>query len=181
MTRLRVIGVGRLTAGDDGAGLEVVARLRLRLKQGKGPCEPVHDSLQARQQPGAAHALELHTVAEPSALVELLWTPDPVVIVDALRCSRTPGSLAWLALGDLASSHEQTTSHGFSVHQACQLARTLDEARFTPRLALLGIAIEEAQRGKLGLSPAVEAGVEAAAHDLLYRVEPPVPAAASPR
>lgn len=150
---LRVVGAGRVSAGDDGVGLAVIARLRAMRDAGE---------------PGTEF-LDLESVAEPSALIEHLWSPMPVIIVDALRCSDPVGTLHWLRLEALAARTDQTTSHGMSVHEACHLARTLDAARFTPDLALLGVAIEMARRGSLSLSPDVQAAVDAAASAIVAR------------
>jgi hydrogenase maturation protease len=130
---LRVIGVGRPAAGDDGVGPAVVEQLR-----------------------AAQQALDLHIVPEPSSLVELLWTPKRVVIVDALRSHAPAGSLRWLQLDEVAARGITTTSHGVGVVEACRLAQQLEPTQLTPELWLLGISIDAVGGPRLGLSPAVE-------------------------
>ncbi|MFZ5470922.1 MAG: hydrogenase maturation protease [Myxococcota bacterium] len=136
--RARVIALGQRAAGDDGVGLSVLEWLRAY---------------------GVPAQMELRQAAEASALLELLQTPSPTVVVDAVLATPagrvlvlTPDELD--ARGLLAAS-----SHGLGVGQVVQLARTLHAEAVSPHITMVAVSIERPERYGLGLSPQVAAAV----------------------
>ena len=119
--RLRVVGCGNAYAGDDGAGLEIVRRLR---EQWDGSCE-----LLDRPQAG----LEL---------LDCMQGADVILFVDAVSSGAPPGTLH---LVPLPSTDLETrglgalSSHGWGLAEALSLMSALGWK--TPRLFLLGVEI----------------------------------------
>jgi len=135
--RARVIGLGQEAAGDDGVGLAVLAALRER-----------------RLPPG----VELSRAAEESALIALLETDAPVILVDAVAAGR-PGEVVELLPGDLAASTGgRLSTHGIGVLPAIELARLLGD-RFTPSIRIVAVAVARPTGYGRQLSPAVAAAV----------------------
>ncbi len=147
MPKVRVIGLGQQAAGDDGAGLAVIAALkRLRL-----PPE-----------------VECTSVAEASALVPLLFIPGRVVIVDALAAA-PPGEVRELNRSEVDAAQRGAggSSHGLGVAQAIELASAIEPALLSPDIRILGITIAPPRRLHEGLSPAVAAAVQRAVERIL--------------
>jgi hydrogenase maturation protease len=103
-----VIGVGNELRGDDGAGIEVVRRLR----------------------PSAAAAgfeVREHQ-GEPTALLDVWQGARAVVLVDTMRCGAPPGAVRRFDAsreplpGRLAGS---TSTHAFALEEAIELGRGL--------------------------------------------------------
>ncbi len=139
MTRARVIALGQSAAGDDGVGLAVLDALR-----GTAEVELVH-------------------AAEDSALVSLLATPVPVVLVDAVVGGR-PGEVVELEAEELAASGVRPVStHGLGVGRAIALARVLTPEAVSPAIRIVGITIARPARYAQRLSPEVAAAVPRAA------------------
>jgi len=137
--RLRVVGCGNPHAGDDGAGLEIVRRLR---EQWDGSCE-----LLDRPQAG----LEL---------LDCMQGADVILFVDAVSSGAPAGTLYLVSLPspDLeARGLGSLSSHGWGLTEALSLMSAL--AWQAPRLFLLGVEIgtlaPDAPR-----SQAVEAAVQ---------------------
>lgn len=144
--RARVIGLGQAAAGDDQVGLAVIEHL-----------------LKA----GAPESLELLVVPEPSALLPLLETPGPVVLVDAVLAAPT-GEVLVLEPEELEQQGLSTLStHGLGVTQAVALARLLSPASVSPSIHIIGVSISRPERFQQGLSQEVAAAVPLAAEHVL--------------
>lgn len=140
--RTRVIGLGQAAAGDDGVGLAVVRHLRAR---------------------GLESRVELVEVADASALVSLLGSEVPAIIVDALLGSPA-GEVVEPSAEELAAGAPlRISSHGFSVLDAIELARVLDGGRRSPMPRIVAVTIARPERYHEGLSPEVAAAVARAA------------------
>jgi hydrogenase maturation protease len=133
--RLLVIGVGNPACGDDGAGRELVRRLRQRLAESSSV-----DVDLAECDGGAADLLDL-------------WQGrDRVVLVDACRGGGAPGTLhvfdAVVAPlpADLLAADARASSHGHGPAQAVELGRAL--GRLPRRLTVYAIEV-----GGLALDP----------------------------
>jgi hydrogenase maturation protease len=136
---VRIIGLGQPVAGDDGVGIAIVRRLR---EQGVPP--------------GA----ELCEVPEPTALIPLLATHAPVVLVDAAVGGRRPGEVLVLTPDAFAGGRAVPLStHGLGVLQAVELARTLTPEAVSRRIQIVAVTIVRPARHGDGLSPEVAAAV----------------------
>jgi hydrogenase maturation protease len=142
MTSPRIIGVGQPFAGDDAAGLAVIAHLRAQGCAGIELCE-------------ALDASELITLAGDGA---------PLVLVDGMM-GAPAGLVRQIAIEELDDTMRfGASSHGFGVRQALALAQALSAgAAARPCAQLVGIGIANARRGAPGLSPAVRSAIPAAA------------------
>jgi hydrogenase maturation protease len=141
---VRIIGIGRLTGGDDGAGPAVIARLRKE-------CASVD--------------FELHEVGEPSALIPLLEDAERVVIVDAALGAGKPGTIRVVRPEEIDKCPISSVStHGISVGQAIAFARVLAPEKVCPRIYVVAIAAEKPVGVVFGLSADVAAAIEDAAH-----------------
>jgi hydrogenase maturation protease len=137
--RLRVVGCGNASAGDDSAGLEIVRRLR---ENWDGSCE-----LLDRPQAG----LEL---------LDCMQGAEVVLFVDAVSSGAPPGTLHLVPLPspDLeARGLGALSSHGWGLTEALSLVSALEWQ--APRLFLLGVEIETLAPDK-PRSEAVEAAVQ---------------------
>lgn len=144
--RARVIGLGQSAAGDDQVGLAVIEHLR---------------------ETGAPEGVELLAAAEPSALLPLLETPAPVVLVDAVLAAPA-GAVLVLEPEELEQRGLSTMStHGLGVAQAVSLARLLSPAAVSPSIHIVGVSISRPERFREGLSPEVAAAVPRAAEHVL--------------
>ena len=140
--RVRVIGLGQAAAGDDQVGLAVLEHLRGT---------------------GVAEGVELRVATEPSALLPLLETPVPVVLVDAVWAVPA-GEVFVLEPEELEQRGLSTLStHGLGVAQAVALARLLSPGRVSPSIHIVGVSISRAERFQQGLSPEVAAAIPRAA------------------
>jgi hydrogenase maturation protease len=144
----RVVALGRRGSGDDAAGPAVLDRLRSLAPAG----------------------VELVEAPEPSALLEWLRHPGPVVLLDALA-GAAAGEVRVLGPDNLEAEPDALPVHGLSVARAVALARALGAAS---RLAVVGLGVGPAPRSRgEALSPAVAAGVEAAARRVLALLRGP--------
>jgi len=140
---VRVIGIGRRTGGDDGAGPAVIDYLRTNCP---------------------SSALELHEIGEPSALISLLENATRVIIVDAAINAGIPGTVHVVRPEDIDQNPLFSMStHGMSVGQAIALARVLAPELVCPDILLVAIAAQKPQGVVLGLSAEVSAAIERAA------------------
>jgi len=147
--RARVIGLGQPAAGDDGAGIAVIVRLRAEAEL-EGVC--------------------YETISETSALVERLQTAVPVIVVDALVGGGRPGDVVVVDVERLAGAVRPLATHGISVAQAIELARALAPESVSPIIRFVGIVIEKAEGDDSALSPPIASAVRTACavvHDLL--------------
>jgi hydrogenase maturation protease len=148
--RARVIGIGRASAGDDGVGLAVVDALRA-----------------AAIGPG----VELHSVAEPTALIPLLDGATRVVLVDAVVGAGQAGEVLALSADDLDDAAPRLFStHGVSVAQALALARALAPGSATD-VRIVAVCIARPAGPAHGLSAEIAAAVPRAAAAVLARIE----------
>ncbi|MBN1210631.1 MAG: hydrogenase maturation protease [Myxococcaceae bacterium] len=144
--RARIIGLGQAAAGDDRVGLAVIEHLR---------------------EAGVLEGVELLVAAEPSALLPLLETPAPVVLVDAVLAAPA-GEVLVLAPEELEQQGLSTMStHGLGVAQAVALARLLVPTAVSPSIHIVGVSISRPERFQQGLSPEVAAAIPRAAEHVL--------------
>ena len=135
---VRIIGLGQAAAGDDGVGLAVLERLRER---------------------GLPEGVELLRAAEDSALISLLETAVPVVLIDA-AVATPPGEVLELTADELASqSLRPVSTHGMGVAQAIALARALAPGSVSPSVRIVAVTIARPRRYRQRLSAAVAAAV----------------------
>jgi hydrogenase maturation protease len=137
--RCVILGLGS-PHGDDRAAWEVIARL------------PPLPRTAAR------------AVADPLAVTELPTGCELLIVVDACRGGRPPGTVREFRWPDPALGNERAvSSHGVALAAALDLARVL--GRLPPRVLI--VAVEAAEDEPLtGLSPAVEAAIP----DIVARV-----------
>ena len=124
-----VVGIGNELRGDDGAGLEVVRRLR---RAGL----PAEISIRAHD-------------GEGLGLLELWEGADAVLLVDAVRSPAPPGRIHSLDLSCVTApaSLGSASSHAIGVVEAIELGRTL--GRLPGRVLLYGL---EGERFEVGSS-----------------------------
>jgi hydrogenase maturation protease len=138
-----VIGVGQAGRADDVVGLLVAAEVR-------------------RTTP----AVDVVTLDSPTRLLDTWEDRDDVVVVDAIRTGRSPGTITLVEVGDrrLPARAGAGGSHGFGVAEAVELGRTL--GRLPRRLVIVGV---EAATFAIGaeVTPDVVAAVPAARQAVL--------------
>jgi hydrogenase maturation protease len=134
-----VIGVGNEYRSDDGAGIAVARQLRMLF--------PIGVTI-------------LEESGEGGTLIEAWKGATWVMLVDAVRSGATPGTIrrldARVAPVPIGFFHYST--HAFSVAEAVELARSLDQ--LPAHLILYGIEGENFSAG-VELSSAVEQAVDA--------------------
>jgi hydrogenase maturation protease len=146
----RVIGIGQASVGDDAVGLAVVRELR---------------------DTGPPPGVEVFEVVEAAALVPLLETAQPVVLVDAVMSGPGPGHVLDVPAEQLAMAGVTPAStHGLGVREAIELARILFPDTLSPRISVVGVTIARPDGYRQGLSPEVVAAVPAAVEAVLARV-----------
>jgi hydrogenase maturation protease len=149
-----VIGMGHGDRGDDAVGAEV-ARV-----------------VAAAGIPGV-RVLEHE---DPTALLDLWAGHDPVVVVDAVRSGRPPGTVHRLETGAGAPRMPPSAwagtgrggTHAFGLAAAVELARALN--RLPPRLVVVGVEATTFEYGA-PLSAPVAAAVPDAAAQVLSVLE----------
>ncbi|HEY5015177.1 MAG TPA: hydrogenase maturation protease [Streptosporangiaceae bacterium] len=147
--RTVVVGVGNEFRRDDGAGPEVIARLRAR-------------------QPGDAD-LSCVTLAvsdgEPGRLIDLWEGTSLAVVIDAVRdSSLSPGHTCQLAADALAGLADGAAStHGIGLGDTVELARAL--GRLPERLTVLAVVGRD-----FGFGAGLTAEVAAAVAELVEQV-----------
>ena len=134
-----IIGVGNEYRGDDGAGIAVAHRLRALFPSG---------------------ITILEESGEGAALIQAWQDAAWVMLVDAVRSGASPGTIHRLdaLAASLPSGFFHYSTHAFSVAEAVELARSLDQ--LPPHLIVYGIEGANFAAG-VELSPAVEQAVEA--------------------
>lgn len=149
---VRIVGIGRRTGGDDGAGPAVIDWLR-----------------QEKPLPN----VELHEIGEPSALIPLLENNGRVIIIDAALSTREPGNVFIVRPEELdAYPATSLSTHGMSVGQTIALARVLAPENVCPDIFLVAIAARKPNGVGFGLSAEVAAAIESAANMALSLVKP---------
>lgn len=157
--RVRVVGVGNSFAGDDGAGIEVIRRLR---------------------EHGVSPDVELVEAADAGALFEALRGAAKAVVVDAavphapgrplsagtvLRL--TPDRLAGAGLTPLST-------HGIRVADAIRLAQVVNPETVARTIVVIAILVEPKRCGYTpGLSAATSEAVDRAVRMVQEECERP--------
>src|ERR1035437_1465469 len=134
-----IIGVGNEYRSDDGAGIAVARRLRALFPTG---------------------VTILEESGEGAALIQAWQGAAWVMLVDAVRSGASPGTIHRLdaRAASVPSGFFHYSTHAFSVAEAVELARALDQ--LPPHLVVYGIEGANFAAG-VELSPAVEPAVEA--------------------
>jgi hydrogenase maturation protease len=149
--RAVIIGVGNEFRRDDGAGPQVVARLRGRV-------------------PEAADLLV--SDGEPTRMIEAWDGAGLVIVVDAVRAEpAVPGRLHRLVLDQAtAGPSASVSSHGLGLDDAIGLARALD--RMPGRLIVHAVEAGDLSQGT-GLTLAVAAVIDTLAAAVLRDLATP--------
>ena len=134
-----VIGVGNEYRSDDGAGIAVARRLRTLFPTG---------------------VTILEESGEGAALMQGWQGAAWVMLVDAVRSGASPGTIHRLdaRAAPMPTGFFHYSTHAFSVAEAVELARSLDQ--LPAHLVVYGIEGATFAAG-VELSPAVEQAVEA--------------------
>ena len=148
--RVVVIGIGNEFRRDDGAGPEVLARLR----------EQVHTVGPDMVRPGTVRGDTVQLLSsdgEPASLIEA-WTGAALaVVVDAVLADPpVPGRLHRLVLDRMTTEVRPVSSHGLGLGEAIGLARAL--GRMPDRLIIHAVEAADVGHG-VGFTPAVAAAV----------------------
>lgn len=150
----RVVCLGNELVGDDGIGIRVgrvLAALRL-------PAGVVVD-----YRPGLS--LEL---------LEMIRGEERLILVDAMRTGRTPGTCVLLDLSEVDSlATLPYCSHGFGIAEVISVCRFLMPERVPPRVLVVGIEGEQLQEFSLALSPKVRNALPEAVSTVLRLVGAP--------
>lgn len=148
--RARVIALGQPSAGDDGVGVAVLAALRAR---------------------ALPPDVELSHLSDATALVSLLDSPVPIILVDAVLASPA-GQVVELGPDELASSEPlRMSSHGLGITEAIGLARALSDGADVAPVRIVAITIKRPERYGHGLSDEALAAVPVAAARVLSLLE----------
>ena len=146
----RVIALGQRTAGDDGVGPAILDRLR------------------AVAPPG----VELVELAEASALILMIGSPVPLVVIDAVVIDgRSPGDLVELDAAALPPRTRALSTHGIDLSQAIAIGHTLaPPGERAPGIRLVGVVIAPPDRVTTGLSPRVAGAIPGAVRAVLAQL-----------
>jgi hydrogenase maturation protease len=168
--RCLVLGCGNLLAADDAIGLWVVRYLKeLATKKEPADQEASINELDG-QKPSQEKKIKLPPgtvvleVGTPGLNLLNYWAPeDRVILVDAIRSGRPPGTIQRLTLTELLSIERSNnlTAHGLGIIEALELARLT--GNLPAELVLIGIEIANEEPFQIGLSPAVERAIVPAA------------------
>lgn len=140
MSGILAIGIGNPYRRDDGAGVQAVRRLAAQ---------------------AAITLTTLEASGEGTQLMDAWQAAGRVLIFDAVRAQDRAGRLHRIdaSTTPVPSDYFHYSTHAFSLAEAVELARALGE--LPPGLIIYGIEGVDFGSGK-GLSPAVDAGVDAA-------------------
>lgn len=143
-----IIGVGNEYRSDDGAGIAVARRLRALFPAG----------VTIREESG-----------EGAALIEAWQGATWVMLVDAVRSGVRPGTVHRLdaRAAPLPTGFFHYSTHAFSVAEAVELARSLDQ--LPAHLIVYGIEGANFAAG-VELSPPIEQAVEAVVERIAQEV-----------
>jgi hydrogenase maturation protease len=143
-----VIGVGNEYRSDDGAGIAVARRLRTLFPAG---------------------VTILEESGEGAALMQAWQGAAWVMLVDAVRSGASPGTIHRLdaRAAPMPTGFFHYSTHAFSVAEAVELARSLDE--LPAHLVVYGIEGATFAAG-VELSPAVEQAVEVVVERLAQEI-----------
>jgi hydrogenase maturation protease len=144
-----VIGIGNPDRGDDAAGLAVARRVRAAATR--------------------RDVIVAELIGDQLALLDIWDGAKDVYVVDAVCSGGAPGSVyTFNAAQSLEARFRHCGTHTFSLADVIELARALD--RLPARLAGYGIEGAAFELGT-GLSPEVEAAVEAVTSRLLAELK----------
>jgi hydrogenase maturation protease len=143
-----IIGVGNEYRSDDGAGVAVVRRLRALFSTG---------------------VTILEESGEGASLIQAWQGATRVVLVDAVRSGALSGTIHRLDAhaAPIPAGFFHYSTHAFSVAEAVELARSLDQ--LPPHMIVYGIEGENFAAG-VGLSTAVEQAVESVVEQVAKEV-----------
>ncbi len=132
-----VIGVGNEYRGDDGVGIVIARHLRAQL---------------------APEIEVIEASGEGVSLMDAWRGATSVLLLDAAHSGAPPGTIHRFHADtqSIPSAFFNYSTHAFSVAEAIELARVLDE--LPPNLAVYGIEGSSFEPG-VGLSPEVEGAV----------------------
>ena len=124
--QLLIIGVGNPYRGDDAAGLQAVRLLR----------DMGIDASNLQEHSG-----------EGASLMETWEGAKAVILIDAVNSGSSPGTIHRLEPynNPLPAQMFQSSTHAFSLPQAIEMARALEE--LPPRLIVFGIEGQDFQAG----------------------------------
>jgi hydrogenase maturation protease len=142
--KVRILGIGSPSGGDQAGWLVVDALLADGVQAGEGV------AIEKLDRPGAT-------------LISCLENASRVILFDAMRGGGLEGSIRHFDRNDWPGYGGGLSSHGFGVFDALALARELGS--LPPRLDLYGIEIGPALQGE-----AAGVAVEAAARQLARRI-----------
>jgi hydrogenase maturation protease len=142
---IRIIGIGNAFRSDDGAGIAVARSLRQRL---------------------SAEVAVIEQSGEGTALLEAWKGARAVVLVDAVQSGAAPGTIHRLdAYTDqIPPTLFRYSTHAFSVAEAVQLARALNQ--LPPRVVVYGIEGRNFSAGEALSAEVAEASATVAARVL---------------
>jgi hydrogenase maturation protease len=147
--RLLIIGIGNPYRSDDAAGVMAARRLK---KAGLDP------------------SLVMEHSGEGASLMEAWKGADAVILIDAVSSGNPPGAIHRLEPINncLPAQMFQSSSHAFSLPQAVEMARALDE--LPSRLVIFGIEGSNFQAGTV-LSPGVSQALPGLVRSVLEEVK----------
>lgn len=146
-TRIKIIGVGSPFA-DDRLGWVVAEKL-----------QTLHVPDNTEQQ------ISVLSLDRPGPSLISQWREaDAVIVIDAVRSGTEPGMVHCLDASAIDVAPETSSSHGFGVATAIELARALD--KLPQQIYLCGIEMDEKHVGD-SLSPAVHKALP----ELIGRIE----------
>jgi hydrogenase maturation protease len=128
--------------------------------------EEIHDYATIREESG-----------EGAALIEAWKEADAVILIDAMQSGAEPGTLSRFDayVQPMPTAFFQCSTHAFSVAEAIELARALDQ--LPPHLVVYGIEGKTFASG-VGLSPEVEKALEGLVERVRQEIERWKPATA---
>ena len=143
-----VIGIGNAYRSDDAAGLMAVRRVKQRAPEF---CSAVEHS------------------GEGAALMELWKDADAVIVIDAVQSGAAPGTVSRFdaSLRPLPASTFRSSTHAFSLLQAIELSRALQQLPCP--MIVYGIEAQNFAAGT-SLSPAVELGMQTVVEKVLQEL-----------
>jgi len=148
---VRLVGCGS-PCGDDAVGWRVIAALRAAV--------------------GDESAVELHALATPDGLLDVLDGRGSLVVVDGLMSGAPPGTVQRFAWPDprLRGAAGPST-HGLSVATVLDVAASL--RCLPPRVVVYGVECDGADPAATDMSPLVAAAVPAVVQAILREIAAP--------
>ena len=144
-----VLGLGNPVLSDDAAGLRAASALAALLEA--DPIEGVWVGTSTR---GGFELIDLLAGSQHAIIIDALTVPSP-----------SPGAIRRLTLTDVAGSARLIGAHDISVATAFELAAQLG-IRMPSAVEIIGVECADTLTVSEGLTPEVEAAVEALAREL---------------